>query len=263
MCFVQTFFTIGFYYLNIPFKEGVILLGNQMIFKRYEMKYMITMEQLEAIKEEFEKHMSLDKYGKSTICSLYFDTPDFRLIRRSIEKPIYKEKLRVRSYGVAKPDSHVFVELKKKYKKVVYKRRIDLKEEDAMLYLSTKSAPVNSQIAKEIDYALDFYKELSPAMLLTYDREAYYGKDDPDFRVTFDTNVLWRDYDLSLTKGIYGNPILDDQYVLMEVKTADAVPLWLVKLLSEHHIYKTSFSKYGTAYKILCTQTQKGNLIYA
>ena len=245
-------------------------MGDQMIFKRYEMKYLISTEQLEKIKEAFKEHMIADEHGKSTICSLYYDTPDYRLIRHSLEKPVYKEKLRLRSYGVANGNTHVFVELKKKYKSVVYKRRIGLSEKDALRYLATRESPVQNQITREIDYALDFYKGLAPSMLLTYNREAYYAKENHEFRVTFDTNILWRDYDLSLEKGIYGTPILKPDQVLMEVKTADSIPLWMVKLLSEHHIYKTSFSKYGTAYMTKCSQekehqipTQKGILTHA
>ena len=213
---------------------------DQMIFKRYEMKYMIE-----------------DVHGKNTHCSLYYDTPDFRLIRRSIEKPVYKEKLRIRSYGVANPDTIVFVELKKKYNSVVYKRRIGLSEKDATLYLSTGVTKDKTQITNEIDYALKFYKDLAPAILLSYDREGYYAKDNHEFRITFDRNVLWRDYDLSLTKGIYGTPILQPDQVIMEVKTVDSIPLWLAKLLSDNHIYKTSFSKYGTAYQTLWTQQRE------
>ena len=168
---------------------------DQMIFKRYEIKYMISTEQLAIIKEAFREHMVADVHGKSTICSLYYDTPDFRLIRRSMEKPVYKEKLRVRSYGVAGPDTPVFVELKKKYKSVVYKRRISLPEKDATEYLSTGKSKTPSQITNEIDYTLKFYESIEPSMLLSYDREAYYGKDDHEFRVTYDSNVLWRDYD--------------------------------------------------------------------
>ena len=230
---------------------------DQMIFKRYEMKYMISIEQLALIKEAFKEYMIADVHGKNTICSLYYDTPDFRLIRRSIEKPVYKEKLRVRSYGVAGPDTFVFVELKKKYKSVVYKRRISLPEKDATAYLSTGALKNKTQITNEIDYALKFYERLAPAMLLCYDREAYYAKDNHEFRVTFDTNVLWRDYDLSLNKGIYGTPILQPDQVIMEVKTADSIPLWMVKLLSENHIYKTSFSKYGTAYRTLLSKQRE------
>ncbi len=239
-------------------------MGDQMIFRRHEIKYMMTAEQLALIKQEFEQHMIADEHGESTICSLYFDTPSFQLIRRSIEHPVYKEKLRLRSYGVAAPDTKVFVELKKKYKKVVYKRRITLGEQDAMRYLLHGEIDVHSQITDEIDYFKDFYQGLAPAMLLMYRREAYYSKDDRDFRVTFDRDVLCRDYDLTLDKGIYGTSVLDSNLILMEVKTKDAIPLWMTKLLTDNHIYKKSFSKYGTAYQMkLREQLQKGNLNYA
>lgn len=235
-------------------------MAEQMIFKRHEGKYRITSKQLDLIKDEFQKYMIADKHGKSTICSLYFDTPDFRLIRRSIEKPVYKEKLRVRSYGIPNADSNVFVELKKKYKKVVYKRRISLSEPEAMKYLETGEIAEKSQVTNEIDYFKTYYEGLAPSMVLSYEREAYYAKDDHDFRITFDTNILWRDYDLRLSKGIYGTPLLEPDCILMEIKTAQAIPLWLVKILSENQIYKTSFSKYGTAYQMLL---QERNINYA
>lgn len=232
-----------------------------MIFKRHEGKYMITCDDYQKIKQVFAEHMIADKHGKSTICSLYYDTPDFRLIRRSIEKPVYKEKLRLRSYGVATPDSDVFVELKKKYEKVVYKRRISLSEKDAMKYLKTGEIEKRTQVVNEIDYFKSYYKDLAPSMLLTYDREAYYGKDNHDFRVTFDTNILWRNYDLTLSQGIYGRPLLQPNRVLMEIKTAEAIPLWLVDVLSQNKLYKTSFSKYGTAYCTWFQEEQKGNIL--
>lgn len=230
-----------------------------MIFKRHEGKYMITTDDYNTIKQAFADHMKPDKHGKSTICSLYYDTPDFRLIRRSIEKPVYKEKLRIRSYGVATPDTEVFVELKKKYQKVVYKRRISLSEQDAMKYLETGEIGNRTQVVNEIDYFKSFYQNLAPSMLLMYDREAYYGADDKDFRVTFDTKVLWRNYDLSLSKGIYGRPLLEPNIVLMEVKTSEAIPLWFVDILSKNKLYKTSFSKYGTAYRTWFQETKQAN----
>lgn len=221
---------------------------DQMIFKRYEMKYMLNRMQFEKLKEEMEQYMIADEHGKSTICSLYFDTPTFLLIRRSLEKPVYKEKLRLRSYGVADADTIVFVELKKKYDSVVYKRRVGMKEADAERYLLQHEQVMDTQITREIDYCMTNYEELAPSILLSYEREAYFGKGDHDFRVTFDQNILWRDYDLSLCKGIYGRPLLSEDQVLMEVKTAGGIPMWMVKFMSERNIYKTSFSKYGMAY---------------
>lgn len=224
-------------------------MGEQMIFKRYEIKYMLTRAQRAAIQEELEKYMVMDKHGKNTTLSLYMDTPDFLLARRSMEKPMYKEKLRLRSYGLATKEKKVFVEIKKKYDSIVYKRRASMTEEELENYLEQGILPQDTQILREIDYARNRYEGLAPAILLCYDREAFYGKDDHDFRITFDENILWRDTEVDLTSGIYGEKLLDDDTIMMEIKVANAYPKWLVDFLSKNRIYKTSFSKYGTAYK--------------
>ena len=151
-----------------------------------------------------EPYMELDKYGRVTIRNIYMDTDDYRLIRRSIEKPAYKEKLRIRSYRRASDDGEVFVELKKKYNKVVYKRRLSLCEGEAMAWLCREApCPVNTQISREIDYFCNFYGRLTPTVFLSYEREAYYEKNGGDFRVTFDYNVLCRMTDISLCSDIY------------------------------------------------------------
>lgn len=226
-------------------------MAEQMIFKRYEIKYMLNKSQFEALKVEMTKYMTPDVHGKSTNCSLYFDTPDFLLARRSMEHPLYKEKLRVRSYGIAHGDTTVFVELKKKYESVTYKRRIALGKEDMEKYLIDHKKVMDTQISREIDYCMDYYKGLAPAIFLAYDRQACYGKNDHDFRMTFDENIRWRDDDLSLDKGFYGSQILGEDMVLLEIKVANAMPMWLVRFLNSNHIYKTSYSKYVTAYKAL------------
>ena len=104
----------------------------QTVFKRYELKYLLTERQKKCVMEAMEPCMTPDAYGRTTIRNIYFDTADYRLARRSIEKPVYKEKLRIRSYEKASGASPVFVELKKKYKGVVYKRRISMPEREAM-----------------------------------------------------------------------------------------------------------------------------------
>lgn len=221
----------------------------QTVFKRYELKYLLTHEQKQHILGIMSPYMKPDDYGRTTVRNVYFDTDNYRLIRRSIEKPIYKEKLRIRSYAQADPHSTVFVELKKKYDKVVYKRRLALPEEAAMRWTCGDApCPVDSQISREIDYFLGFYGALRPTVFLSYDREAYFDREDGDFRVTFDQNILCRRSDLSLTSPAYGQPILDEHMVLMELKCAGGIPLWMARALSEERLYKTSFSKYGTAY---------------
>lgn len=221
----------------------------QSTFKRYEIKYLLTNRQKQSILQAMQSYMKLDKYGRTTIRNIYYDTDNFRLIRHSLEKPVYKEKLRIRSYQKAAPDDKVFVELKKKYKKVVYKRRLTLSEKETTeSFESGTPLPVHSQIADEIEYFREFYQNLRPAVFLTYEREAYYSLDGGDFRVTFDENILYRDYDISLGGEIYGIPLLNKGYTLMEIKTAGGLPLWITRKLAELGIFQTSFSKYGAAY---------------
>lgn len=235
----------------------------QTIFKRYELKYMLTKEQKEIILKAMEPHMALDKYGRTTIRNLYFDTDNYRLIRNSIEKPVYKEKLRIRSYRKASPDTPVFVELKKKYKGVVYKRRIALLEKDAVNWVCTGNpCDMQTQITDEIDYFLSYYGNLHPTVFLSYEREAYYAKGGSDFRVTFDERILCRQSNLSLESDIGGNLILDNNFTLMEIKCSGGIPLWMTEILSKEKIYKTSFSKYGTAYQTLIYPKLKGETIY-
>ena len=227
------------------------------IFQRYELKYLINAQTREILEQAFETYMRPDEHGESTICNVYYDTPDDRLIRRSLEKPIYKEKLRMRSYGMAAPDSKVFLELKKKYDGIVYKRRISLKESKAEEYLCAKSLhrqtllPSNSQIGREIDYFCDYYGELIPKVYLCYDRTAYFAKGDPNLRITFDRRIRWRQTGLSLTETPGGRELLEGGQSLMEIKTGTAMPLWLVQLLSREQIRQTSFSKYGRAYQCI------------
>ncbi len=224
----------------------------QTVFKRYELKYMLTQEQKEKVLKAIAPYMKLDKYGRTTIRNLYYDTDTYLLIRRSIEKPKYKEKLRVRSYSQATANSTVFVELKKKYKHIVYKRRISLPYKEATRWLSgDKHTDKHTQISEEIDYFLDYYGTLHPTLFLSYEREAYYSNDGSDFRVTFDDTILCRQNDLSLESDVYGTSILEKGKVLMEIKCSGGIPLWMTEVLSREKIYKTSFSKYGTAYRTL------------
>lgn len=235
----------------------------QTVFKRYELKYLLTAAQKERLLRAIEPYMQPDQYGRTTIRNLYYDTPNYRLIRRSIEKPVYKEKLRIRSYAQAEAQSPVFVELKKKYESVVYKRRIRVEERQAMTWASRQApCPKKSQIGEEIDYFLDFYQTLRPTVFLSYEREAYFCRDGSDFRLTFDDTVLCRQEDLSLRSPAYGTPILPEGMVLMELKCAGAMPLWMSHALNAQRLYKTSYSKYGTAYEqIIFPKLQKSKCV--
>lgn len=236
----------------------------QMTFKRYELKYLLTKQDKERLLAAMEPHMKLDSYGRTIIRNLYFDTDSFLLIRRSLEKPAYKEKLRIRSYQTAEPSDSVFVELKKKYKSVVYKRRLVLEEEKAMeSFLKGTPLPVQSQIAREIEYFRGYYGDLHPTVFLSYEREAYYALDGSDFRVTFDENILYRSHDLSLGSRVYGSPLLGEGQTLMEIKTSGSIPLWMSHVLTRQRLYKTSFSKYGSAYRRMLEAEIKGGRCYA
>lgn len=231
---------------------------NKNVFKRYEMKYILTPDQYEIVLKEVKKHLHIDSYGETTIQSLYYDTPSYRLIRNSIESPEYKEKMRIRSYGLATSESTVFLELKKKFQKVVYKRRIELLEKDINNFIVNRISN-NTQIEKEILYFCEYYQDLRPSMLLLYDRSAYITKDS-DLRITFDKNTRYRTENLNLCIGLEGTKLLPNGEVLMEIKSALGYPDWLIKLLNENNIYKAKFSKYGTAYKIEQAKKEEENL---
>lgn len=222
----------------------------QMTFKRYEIKYLLEKEQYELLYPQLKEYLIIDEYGKSTINNIYFDTPDARLIRTSLEKPVYKEKFRMRSYGIPKEEDNVFLELKKKYQGIVYKRRETMILSEAVDYLYYHKKPgFETQVLNEINWFLDYYKKMQPAMLISYERTALYGKENPDFRVTFDENILWRDEELDLRKDNWGNALLKSGQHLMEIKLADSMPLWMSELLDDLKIYPNSFSKYGKAYE--------------
>ena len=228
-------------------------MASQCCFKRIEKKYPLTLEQYEQIKSGMRDYVKADQYSNYTISNLYYDTDDYNLIRTSLEKPIYKEKLRMRAYGTPGDHDNVFIELKKKYDGVVYKRRIILDADAAVKYIHNGEHPQNiniGQIGREIDYFMTSYQP-SPKVMIAYDREAWQGLDNPDLRITFDTNLRWRDCDLDLRDGDWGLPILhpEDKQILMELKIPGAAPLWLARLLSETKTFSSSFSKYGTWYK--------------
>ena len=220
----------------------------QLSFQRYEKKYLMTAGQYEALWAELSPRLRPDEYFSSTVCSLYYDTDDYSLIRHSIQKPVYKEKLRLRSYGVPGEESPVFVELKKKFKGIVYKRRIELDKSAAAAWLSGGPAPDDSQISREIDWVLNRY-QLSPKILICCDREAWVDRENSELRFTFDKNIRYREEDLDLSLGDRGRLLLEDGGVLMEIKMPETSPLWLAELLSRHKVFPAGFSKYGKSYE--------------
>lgn len=237
------------------------------VFKRYEIKFILTLNQKNDLLEVMKEHMKLDEYGRTTIRNVYYDTPGYDLIRESLSKPLYKEKLRVRAYDRTTPDDNVYVEIKKKLDGIVYKRRTAVKQYQAEEWISGEiSQPYISQIADEIEYFRRIHKDLSPACFLSYDREAFYSTDGSGLRLTLDENILGRLYDMTLIAGIYGERVLPSGLTLMEIKTSGAIPLWLVNFLTENKISKVSFSKYGSFYqKSIRAEGKKiyGGLLYA
>ncbi len=221
-----------------------------MTFARFEKKYVITRAQKAKLLALIGSRLTPDSYGESTVCNLYFDTPDYRLIRASLERGVFKEKLRIRAYNFPDRDSNAFVEIKRKCEGVVYKRRASMSYGDALDYLCGSGHPsTDSQILREIDYFRSFYGEIQPSVALFYDRMAYYWKENEDLRLTFDDNVRYRCDDFDLSCGDRGAETVSGERIILEIKLVDTFPLWLSEALDSLGIYPASFSKYGTAFQ--------------
>ena len=226
-------------------------------FVRKEKKYLISESQKEELLKVLPQYMDFDKFcvngNKYTVNNIYFDTETFNVIRHSLSKPKYKEKLRLRSYvSEAKDDDLVFLEVKKKFNGIVNKRRVLLPLKDIEKYLNEGVRPIDitahqSQIFDEIDYILKSEK-VFPAVYLSYIRVAMFAKDDSSVRLTIDDDIITRTKDLTLRGKRYGDTLLPEGYYLMEIKVNGAFPLWLANILTTLKIYPTSFSKYGTFY---------------
>lgn len=233
----------------------------QDVFQRYEKKYLLDRRQYAAIRRGLEVRMREDSYGLHPICNIYFDTENFSVIRHSLDKPAYKEKLRLRSYGVPGVRDAVFLELKKKFDGVVYKRRIQMPLTEAYRYLLAGIYPAeDSQILREIDWFVQRNHPI-PRAFIAYDRIAFAGIDDPETRITFDTGLRWRDTALDLTAGDRGYQLQKLGTALMEIKIPGVMPLWLSHLLAEHGVFPASFSKYGECYRehLLVKHPEGGN----
>ena len=226
----------------------------QTVFNRYEKKYLMTEPVYKELRTRLEPYMQVDMYGLTTILNLYFDTPDNLLVRRSNEMPVYKEKLRLRSYGVPKLGSTTFLEIKKKYEGLVNKRRVGMTLQEAYDYVGKGIRPKGEhtkgeeQILREIDFFLERY-HLQPGMNVNYQRVALFANDDPEFRITFDHCIRGRREDIGLENGAYGTALIPDNYYLMETKILDATPFWFTHILSDLSLYMTTFSKYGNLYR--------------
>ncbi len=239
------------------------------IFERKEKKFLIEQKKLEAFLSEIHSHLTPDERGITQVSSLYYDTPENTLISRSLEKPTYKEKLRVRAYGDVTRDSVVFVELKKKFKGIVYKRRFACSLSDAYLFMEgndvkpisletgASTASLNRNLM-EVKACRDRYFGLTPKMLIVTNRLALYSNDDSDVRMTIDFEPRFDNENLKLEGHAKHKKLIDDCMCILEIKCANALPLWMISALSKMQIHSQSFSKYGHAFKI----SHDANLIY-
>ena len=219
------------------------------VMKRYELKYIITKEQAKYLENAIADYMKMDDYGKTSVMSIYYDTTDYQLIRHSLEKPNFKEKIRLRSYGLSELGNPVYLELKRKANDVVYKRRMQTTIKEATDFFNYKiDIKDKSQIAKEITYFRNNYGFLVPTCLIIYDRVAYY-QEGSSLRLTIDYNPRYRCSNLCLNDSLEGIPLIGDDKAILEIKIQDAIPLWLSHILDKGNMYKNSFSKYGTVYE--------------
>lgn len=217
-------------------------------FQRVEEKYLIKKEEKKQLLQKIDNYITKDKYFESEIHNIYFDTDNNDLIINSLNRPVFKNKYRLRSYGLPEEDDAVFLEMKCKYKKIVSKRRIKIKLKDFYNYMKKHEYDNENQIFKELDYYFNFYK-LKPSIYIAYNRYSYKGKNDPSLRITFDWNLRSRRDHLKFDKNIKMDNFFDDDYYIMEIKTTGAMPIWLVRTISEMKIVPVSFSKYGKIYE--------------
>lgn len=236
----------------------------QNVFSRVEKKYLLSSAQQKALIGRIGGRLRPDPYGRTRINSLYYDTPDWRLLRASIEKPVYREKLRLRSYGAPNEESVVYCELKRKVKDIVYKRREGMPYALALRYLRREAlAPEQSQITREIDWFLAFYGSLRPSILISCDRVALYGREEGELRLTFDRDIRWESERPILGQGTAGRTLLEPGQTLLEIKIPGAMPFWLARELDDLAIYPIGFSKVGNAYRELMrlgTAAEKGDV---
>ncbi len=211
-------------------------------FERVEHKYLLTKNQAKQFYELIQDYIQEDIYPHYSLYNIYFDSNDYQMISKSIEGPKYKEKLRIRSYGDISDNDFIYVEMKKKYNGIVYKRRIQVDSKQINTCFENPS-----QIGEEITYLKQFYNA-DKKVFISYDRDAYFAKQEKDVRVTFDTNLRYRLNDLCLSSTNEDQRILDEDKVLLEIKVMDRYPLWLIHTLSQLKLQRTSFSKYGTIY---------------
>ncbi len=230
------------------------------IFKRKEQKYLITLDQYSLLLEQIMPYMRSDKFGvdgRYIVSSLYFDSDDHNIYFETKNKLTFRQKLRLRTYNETGIDETAFFEVKQKHNNVVNKRRMLLPLEEAYHYLEKGDKKhlkdfhtSNLQVLREIDHFRTLYK-LKPEMVVSYERHALHGIDNPDLRITFDFNLRCRNDDLLLEHGSDGEQFIDNNLIVLEVKVNDSVPLWLTRILQALQCEQRSASKYCTSMELL------------
>ncbi len=218
-------------------------------FARVETKYMLTVAQERQIEDALaQQGFRWMDFGDPTVQSLYYDTPDYQLIRASLDRPVYKEKLRLRAYGKPERVTMSFIEIKKKYRGVVYKRRVSQPLAAAFAELNSgRVGAEGGQVGQEAEWMVRRYG-LQPKAVITYDRDAWFSDRWPDVRITFDRNLSFRQSDFSLASQASNTALTLPTQRLMEIKTGGSYPFWLSRLLQAVHAERIHFSKYGLAY---------------
>ena len=232
----------------------------QSIFKRYEQKYLITETQAAVVEAVLSQRMVPDQFDAYCVQNLYFDTANWDVIRTSMQRPYYKEKLRLRSYGTSDAAAPIFLELKKKYAGVSYKRRVVLPKGALSQPLKEVLAKDPSQIARELDFYLKS-TEVTPRLFVSYRRKAFADKEDAGLRVTLDSELRYRPDQLHFRQPEEGRLILPGAYRLLEIKTPTSIPLWLVRLCSDNEIFSGSYSKYAACYTDYWQSMHKGKAV--
>ncbi|MCL1842606.1 MAG: polyphosphate polymerase domain-containing protein [Defluviitaleaceae bacterium] len=235
----------------------------QAVFKRHEKKYLITSEQAQNIQSILPGRMTPDGTGTYWVQNIYFDNNRWDVINISMDKPYFKEKMRLRCYGDINTANHVFLELKKKYAGIVYKRRVALPKQALDIPLENALESDDSQIARELKFYLQT-AQVSRKMFLSYRRAAFMGMgENSPLRITFDSTIRYRTNKLDFIHSPKdGSLVFPENAVIMEIKTPFSIPLWLARFLSENKIFGTSVSKYGVCFSDFFQKTYKGAVGY-
>jgi hypothetical protein len=224
-------------------------------FNRFELKYLLTLQQAERVKAALRAYLVPDEHGENggryVVSSLYYDSPGFRCYWEKLDGLRVRRKLRMRWYEtgeVLTEETPVFLEIKQRVDRVTQKRRTLLPYDQALRLCNDRRLPDpmpdDEAIVEEI-YAFLWQYNLRPASIVRYDRQALIGSDyDIGLRVTFDTSLSFQAQPLHLHEGTNGLPMVHPGLVVMEVKVNERLPHWLTDMIADHNLQLARFSKY-------------------